>query len=193
MNSAFQISYLVLWTFVIILAIVMAACVHLLGVLFQRLPPRAARVGNAGPEIGTRITSLTAQKVDGTRVQIPSATGKTFLCVFVSPTCSTCKELAPIIRTVAENEPLLEVVVAAIHDDIDSLERFLALHELRKLGYIPSPEVARTLGVSTAPYALLFSPDGTVIAKGLINRREDLESILNTMTQPLVSAARNGQ
>jgi methylamine dehydrogenase accessory protein MauD len=45
--------------------------------------------------------------------------------------------------------------------------------------YVLSTELGMAYRVSRLPYAVLLDREGTVVAKGLVNSREQLDSLLN--------------
>ena len=49
---------------------------------------------------------------------------------------------------------------------------------LERLPYVNSPQVGMTYRVGKLPYAILIDSEGIIRAKGLVNNREHLESLL---------------
>ncbi|MGH8314396.1 MAG: thiol-disulfide isomerase, partial [Steroidobacterales bacterium] len=50
---------------------------------------------------------------------------------------------------------------------------------LQRFGYVLSAPLGLAYRVSRLPFAVLIGEDGAVRAKGLVNNREQLESLLN--------------
>jgi methylamine dehydrogenase accessory protein MauD len=57
-------------------------------------------------------------------------------------------------------------------------DEFIARHRLESYPFVLSPEVGMTYRISKLPYAVLIDEEGVVRAKGLVNTREHLESIV---------------
>jgi methylamine dehydrogenase accessory protein MauD len=96
---------------------------------------------------------------------------------FLSPTCPVCKKLLPALRALATAErDRLDIVLASDGDQTEHA----AFAQREKLGlpYVLSAELGMTFRIGKLPYAVLIGPDGTVRAKGLVNNREQLESLL---------------
>jgi methylamine dehydrogenase accessory protein MauD len=55
---------------------------------------------------------------------------------------------------------------------------FVRKHQLESFPFVLSSELGMTYRVSKLPYAVLIDEDGVVRAKGLVNTREHLESIV---------------
>ncbi|MEQ8493835.1 MAG: thioredoxin fold domain-containing protein, partial [Gammaproteobacteria bacterium] len=105
----------------------------------------------------------------------PSQTGE--LVFFVSPTCPVCKKLIPVLRSIARAErDWLRVILASDGDEAKQ-RAFYEKAELGDFPYVLSTELGMTFKVAKLPYAVLLDESGTVRAKGLINSREQLESL----------------
>jgi len=50
--------------------------------------------------------------------------------------------------------------------------------QLQQLPYVNSPQVGMAFQVGTLPYAVLIDAQGVIRAKGLVNHREHLESLM---------------
>jgi methylamine dehydrogenase accessory protein MauD len=56
---------------------------------------------------------------------------------------------------------------------------FVREQGLEAMPYVLSTELGMGFRVSRLPYAVLLDPQGVVAAKGLVNSREQLDSLLN--------------
>jgi methylamine dehydrogenase accessory protein MauD len=52
-------------------------------------------------------------------------------------------------------------------------------HQLQRFPYLLSTHMGMTFRVSRLPFGVLIGADGIVKSKGLVNNREQLESLLN--------------
>ncbi len=58
-------------------------------------------------------------------------------------------------------------------------QRFIETADLKAFPYVVSTELGLAYRVARLPFAVLLDSNGTVKAKGLVNNREQLESLFN--------------
>jgi len=181
MSDSLLISHVLLW---ILLLAVLAICVALtrqIGVLYERVAPMGALMMDDGPKVGDRAPANVYRTLAGEDLQIGSPFGQVgksaTLLFFVSPTCPVCKKLLPIVKRIAQREGgWLRVVLASDGEQPEHLD-FVRRAGLQAFPYVLSHELGMTYRVSKLPYAVLISEAGTVQAKGLVNSREQFESL----------------
>ncbi len=105
--------------------------------------------------------------------------GRSQLIFFMSPTCPVCKKLLPILRSVKSDESKWLDVVLASDGEVEKHKRFIETANLSGFPYVVSTELGLAYRVSRLPFAVLYDEHGTIKAKGLINNREQLESLFN--------------
>ena len=178
MTNALVAALIALWVLVIGLCLVVVALLRQVGMLHERLGPVGALVMPGGPAVGDLAPSFDLAAVDGTSVRLggPSANPLTLL-FFLSPSCPVCKSVLPVIRAIdREQRGALKVVLASDGD----LPAQLAMVKREKLEAYPlvlSTPLGLAYQVSKLPHAVLIDASGTIVAKGLINNREHLESL----------------
>ena len=98
------------------------------------------------------------------------------LLLFVSAQCPICKVLLPVAKRFAREELLDLILVgdAPLEEQRALIEKF----DLQGLDFINSPQVGMTFQVGKLPFAVLIAKDATLIAQGLVNSREHLESLV---------------
>jgi methylamine dehydrogenase accessory protein MauD len=112
------------------------------------------------------------------RVGAPDPGGAETLLLFVAPGCPVCKVVLPIARSVAAAEAgRLRLVVASAGPRAEH-EAFVREQELEREAYVLSAPLGLAFQVGRLPYAVLVDGDGVVRARGLVNSREHLESLL---------------
>ncbi|WP_225118287.1 methylamine dehydrogenase accessory protein MauD [Bradyrhizobium sp. BRP22] len=173
------VAFALLWVLVIALAIAVFALARQVGILFERIAPMGALITDSGPTVGEKISRFDLTALDGRAVAIGSATLRSQLLFFVSPTCPVCKKLLPILSSVAAAESSWLDVVLAGDGDAAAHRTFVARRRLEKFPFVLSRELGIAFRVSRLPYAALIDSTGAVRAKGLINNREQLESLFN--------------
>jgi methylamine dehydrogenase accessory protein MauD len=90
-----------------------------------------------------------------------------------------CKKLIPVLKALVRDERrALSVVLASDGEAAEHL-RFVREQQLDAMPYVLSTDLGMSYRVSRLPYAVLLDAQGTVAAKGLVNSREQLDSLLN--------------
>lgn len=172
------ISQGLLWLVIVALSVVVFALVRQIGVLHERVAPVGALSITAGPGVGDPAPRLKMPNLVGAQVAVGgrSPTGRSQLLLFVAPTCPICKILIPIAQDMARAE---KVDVLFVGDGDGAEQRKLAdRFRIDPARYVNGPELGMTLQVSKLPFAVLVDAAGTIAAKGLVNNREHLESLV---------------
>jgi methylamine dehydrogenase accessory protein MauD len=148
------------------LAVLVFGLARQVGILHERVAPMGALASDQGLAVGEMSPHLPVTTLAGDRLVLGGASphGRSRLLLFVSPTCPVCKKLLPIARSFAHAERLDILLIG----DGDDAEQRSMIHEfgLEGLPYINSPQV------------VLLDAAGVIRAKGLVNNREHLESLL---------------
>ena len=194
MTGALFISNIVLWVLVIGLSLLVLALARQVGVLHERVAPAGALLPTNGPKVGELTTAMELSTLAGGSVNIGGQNAATdaMLVLFISPTCPVCKSLAPTAKSLAKSEQgRLKLVFASDGaDDERQLEQHRAyVRDLRisDYPYVISMQLGMTYQVSKLPFALLIDKDGVLRSKGLVNSREHLESLLESMDSGIAS------
>ncbi len=177
--DALTVSVVLLWLAVLALAVLLWALSRQVGVLFERVAPMGALITDAGPAVGESSPSFVLQGIQSETVAIGGPTPKPTLVFFLAPTCPVCKKLIPVLKALARDEQrALGIVLASDGEQQDHLG-FVREQGLQALPYVLSTELGMSYRVSRLPYAVLLDREGRVAAKGLVNSREQLDSLLN--------------
>jgi len=163
---------------ILALAVMVFGLTRQIGILHERLAPMGAMVSDHGPEVGEMAPLLNIKSITHEVVQIGgrSPTLKTTLLMFVSPNCPICKKLLPIAKSFSRREDLNVVMIG--DGDIDEQRRMIETEGLQSLAYVIGPEIGMAFQVGKLPYAILIDREGVIRAKGLVNSREHLESLV---------------
>ena len=178
--SPLAVSVAILWAVVAALAVVVFALVRQIGVLHQRIAPAGALMIGAGPRTGEAAPSLDVEALSGRALRIGGerAGGRSQMLVFVSPTCPVCKTLLPVIRSSSVAEHRWLDFVLASDGSLDAQRRYVEENGLGAFPYVVSTALGVAYQVGRLPYAVLIDDKGVLRARGLINSREHLESLL---------------
>ena len=150
-----------------------------IGVLYERIAPMGALVNDSGPKVGDQSPTFSLPSLTGDAVQLGQGQRRSTLVFFLSPTCPVCKKLIPILRSVRDSEEAWLDVVLASDGEADKHQRFIEYTGLTDFPYLLSPELGIAYRVSRLPFAVLLDDQGTIRSKGLVNSREQLESLFN--------------
>ncbi len=177
MNEALVVAVAVLWVLVIALVIAVFALARQIGVLYERVAPMGALTIDDGPKVGDLAPAFNLTALDGKKVQVGAPGAFSTLLFFLSPTCPVCKKLLPVLRSIARDEAQWLRVVLASDGDEAKQRSFYEKAALGEFPYVLSTDLGMAWKVAKLPYAVLTDEQGRVRAKGLINSREQLESL----------------
>ena len=189
MLEALVISQVALWILLLVMAAVQLAVLRQVGVLHERIAPLGALTIDKGPKEGESAPVFDLVDLRGRRVRIggENDAGRSTLLFFLSPTCPVCKKMLPILKSLAHAEQKWLQIVLASDGERDEHDRFFAAHTLGDFPYVLSQDLGITYRVGKLPYAVLIDATGVVRAKGLINTREHLESLIEAKERGVAS------
>lgn len=181
MTEALIVSNLVLWAVVLALLVAVIALSRQIGILYERIAPMGALMMDSGPKVGELAPVFELPALSGGVVRIGAESARATLVFFLSPTCPVCKKLIPILKSMRTAEgSRLAIVLASDGDSVEHQE-FRQRAQLQDFPYVLSAELGMRYHVSKLPYAVLMDAQGRLRAKGLVNSREQLESLLTAM------------
>ena len=178
MSDAILISTGLLWVIVLALVLVVFALTRQIGILYERVAPMGALMLDQGPKVGEVAPRFELATLAGPQVSVGlSPAGRSQLLFFLSPTCPVCKKLLPILKSISQTESRwLDLVFASDGDRPEHVE-FQRKAGLGDYPYVLSQELGMAFHVGRLPYAVLIGEDGKVRGKGLVNSREQVESL----------------
>ena len=178
--DALIVSIVVLWVLVIGLAFVVFALTRQIGVLHERVAPAGALTLSGGVKAGETPPALSLMTLDDSTLKLDSfaARGRGVLLFFLSPTCPLCRSLLPVVAKIAKEErKWLDVVFASDGGSRAEHAAYVADRQIESFPYVISQELGVAFQVGKLPYAALLDESGVLVAKGLVNSREHLESL----------------
>lgn len=180
---------------VLALSAIVFALIRQVGILYERIAPLGALVTNAGPEIGAPVRTMSWPTIDGASVAFANDRGRHVLLFFLSPTCPVCKKLLPVLFSLAEHEGDWLDIVLASDGRPEEHAAFVARNGLARFPYVLSQPLGLEFRVAQLPFAAVLDPAGIVKAKGLVNTREQLESLLGAteMGRPTIQHLLGGE
>ncbi len=182
MPEALLASNIILWFLVIILSLVVFALARQVGVLHERVAPAGALMPTNGPKVGEMTEATLYKDLAGEPLTLGGASedGRATLILWISPTCPVCKGLVPTARSMCADENF-NLVFASDGDKPEQHQAYVSDLGISKFPYIISQALGMKYAVSKLPFAALIGPDGTLRSKGLVNTREHLDSLAESM------------
>ena len=177
MIEALVAANIVLFVVVAALVVVVYALARQIGVLYERVSPMGALMMDTGPQVGANAPVLALTDLRGQAVNVGAPSPRSTLLFFLSPTCPVCKKLLPILKSAAASERRWLSIVLASDGDEAEHRRFVQRAHVGAFPYVLSQTLGVTYRVGKLPYAVLLDERGIVRAKGLVNSREQLESL----------------
>ena len=190
MDGTLLFSYVILWALVIILSLLVFALARQVGVLHERVAPAGALMPTSGPKVGemTEVLSLTDLNGQAVVVGGTDAEGLATLIMFISPTCPVCKSLVPIARSLVSHEgKRMRLLFASDGGKLEQHAAYVTDLDIENYPYIISQPLGLAYAVSKLPFAVLIGGDGALKSKGLVNSREHLESLVESMDSGVAS------
>ncbi len=187
MTEALLISQIALWVLLLVMAGLQLALLRQIGVIHERIAPMGALTLDKGPKEGENAPLFDLLDIRKRRVKVGGANGKSSLIFFLSPSCPVCKKMLPILKSSSRTEANWLDIVLASDGEAAEHERFVTAQGLGDFPYLLSQELGMTYRVGKLPYAVLIDEAGVIRAKGLINTREHLESLIQAKEMGIAS------
>lgn len=125
--------------------------------------------------MGQTLGSTELHTTRGKRITL--AQGEIPTLVWVTPTCSTCDQLLPAVKAIARTESHRMRTILVSLGNLESTLMYVDQHDV-DFPAVSGPEMRDDLNISVTPYAALVDGEGTVLAAGLVNHLDHLESLL---------------
>jgi len=166
------------WMAIAALSVTVLALARQVGLLHERVAPMGALTMEGGPKAGAAAPAFALTDLHGRPAAVGGGRGRTQLLFFLSPTCPVCKKLLPILRSIAADERRTTDVLLASDGEHAEHLAFYTREKLAPFRYVLSAELGLAYRIGRLPYAVVIGPDGTLAARGLVNNREQIESLL---------------
>jgi methylamine dehydrogenase accessory protein MauD len=174
-----SVAVVLLSAVVIALLLVVLALARQVGILFERVAPMGALMTDAGPKIGENSPRFDLMTLDGKPLSVGAPHPRSTLVFFMSTTCPVCKKLIPVLRSLRQAEGSNLDIILASDGETEVHQAFRRASSLTDFPYVLSSDLGMTYRINRLPFAVVLDQDGVVRGKGLVNSREQLESLLN--------------
>ncbi len=181
--SYVEILILVQWIFMAGLVLGMLALARQVGVLHRRLGPAGALMTSGALKVGNAVPEMTVSTVTGRQRTLggPDAEGRSTLIAFVAPDCPVCSRLIPIYKRIAQEFSGGLNLVFASDEAVQGHDAYRKRVGIENFDYMLSTDLGMRFEIGKLPYAVLIDADGVLRSKGLVNSREHLESLVESM------------
>jgi thiol-disulfide isomerase/thioredoxin len=154
-------------------AVVLVGLMRAVGALALRIGPTRLGEVEGGPAIGSIVTPT------GLSVDRPT------VILFMSPDCTACKPLVPLLPLLGAHFPEVDVLAAVIGGN--SASRTAYAEEIGAAARLDLGELERDWEVTGTPFAVGVSGGGVVRATGVVNTLEHLEALAEEVLTPVPS------
>jgi len=182
--EALFVSNMILWLVIVLLSILVFALTRQVGILHERVAPAGALQPTTGPKVGELTKNIQVTSLQGESIEIGGASkdGLASLILFISPTCPVCKTLVPTAKSLVRSESKrLRLTFGSDGEDPQQHKNYVEDLDIGTCPYFLSQSVGMYYQVSKLPFAVLIDANGTLQSKGLVNTREHLESLIESM------------
>ena len=177
MNEALMVSNIILWVVVLALVVALVALARQVGILYERVAPIGALMMDSGPKVGDEAPAFDLVDLAGQAVSLGKPADRSTLLFFLSPSCPVCKKLVPILGSISRSEAAWLRIVFASDGEPAQHAELQRKARLAGFPYVLSTELGMTYRIGKLPYAVLIDDAGRIGAKGLVNSREQIESL----------------
>jgi methylamine dehydrogenase accessory protein MauD len=175
-------SLVVLWVVVLVVSFLLAGALRQIGIISLRLgTDPGALITQDGIDRGAVAPDIHALDLaSGVTVKLSSLPLRARVIVFLSSTCSTCRELLPHLQEVADTRPGFDFVVVC-QGPTGACESMFRGVESRSLRYWvdESGFAAQSYQVSVTPFAYVIDYTGRVLIRGIVNTWPQLDGLLD--------------
>jgi methylamine dehydrogenase accessory protein MauD len=160
------------------------------GLLADRLGPAGARMTNEGPEPDVRL-DLTALAERTGSVALAAGSGRPMLLLFLDPGCRTCQEMLTAASSVARSEPWLDQAIVALREPSHGAATW-ASEVPASIPIAVAPDLAADWEIFGGPFAVALDAQRQVRAKGIVNTKQDLDSLISLLDEMLRPRSHTG-
>lgn len=119
--------------------------------------------------VGSVVSDVTGQRVDGTEDSLAAYTGRVVLVDFWATWCGPCKDAFPKLRKMVEEFPKdrFQIIGVSVDDELDTVLDYLADEPLQWVVWHVGSESAlvRRWRVTGFPTYVLIGPEGAILSK----------------------------
>ena len=169
-------SQLIIWAGLILIICALYVLSRQVALLSKRVPSVGALAVNNKIASHTRAPSFEKASVEGKVVVVGGIREKDQLLFFIDIVCPICLSLVQTVKKVAHKESA-DLVFISDGETVGKHLDFYRRSNLMPCDHLISEEIGRVYGIGKVPYAVLIGANGKIIAFGIVNNREHIESL----------------
>ncbi|HET9014991.1 MAG TPA: redoxin domain-containing protein [Thermomicrobiaceae bacterium] len=180
-------SYIALWVIIVMLSVIVMGLLRQLGLIQLRLGPEpGVLLTREGLERGTQAPDFEATNLNSNEpMRLGSLRGQRTVLVFVSPTCFSCRQLAPHLNEVRRNQEGHTHIVTICYGSQDTCSEFRAAYRLETPLLLDATNaIGKSYNVNMTPFAYLIDENGVVRIRGVVNSWPQLEALIDEEGTP---------
>ena len=169
-------SQLIIWTGLILIICALYVLSRQVALLSKRVPSVGALAVNNKIALQTRAPSFEKASIEGKVVVVGGRREQDQLLFFIDIGCPICRSLVQTVKKVS-NEESVDLVFVSDGETVGQHLDFYRGSKLMPCDYLISEEIGQVYGIGKVPYAVLIGANGKIIAFGIVNNREHIESL----------------
>jgi methylamine dehydrogenase accessory protein MauD len=179
MSTLFWFSYVVLWVLVAAMGLLIVLLYRQFGLTYMAASRRLAM---QGPDLGAIAPPLTLIDSSGDPADIMDSNGQRRFqfIVFGAAACGACGLVADELAALPERWSDIDFVWVDRSDE-EHVARSIDEVPGWARGFARSDDVREAWDVTAVPFSVLVSPSGEVVSKQLVNRRTEVEPLLESV------------
>lgn len=178
MSTLWILATVLQWAVIIALAVITLSLVRQFGIVAIRLNPSTGMETSEGPGPGTELVAQQVSLLSGGTALFGGQRERPLVTVFLSPDCSICNTVARHVGTVARDYRDDLDLLVVIHATPRVAREYARDHSFDEVPVAIKQNFPSNHGISTTPFALALTTDGTVAARGVPNALEHLEEMV---------------
>lgn len=160
------------------LAVIVVSLVRQFGIIALRLNPSAGMDTEEGPGPGSELPAQSVSLLGGGTFQFAGERAQPLITVFLSPDCTICNAVADHVVTLMSDYANELDLLVVVHATPRVAREYVRDHRFESLPVALKQNFPSNHGISTTPFALAITAEGTVAGRGVPNALEHLEELV---------------
>lgn len=161
-----------------VLAVIVVSLVRQFGIVALRLNPSAGMDTEEGPGPGSELPAQPVPLLAGGIFQFAGERAQPLIAVFLSPDCTICNAVADHVLTLSRGYAHELDLLIVVHSTPRVAREYVRDHRFESIPVALKQNFPSNHGISTTPFALAITAEGTVAGRGVPNALEHLEELV---------------
>ncbi len=138
---------------------------------------------DSGIALGRRLPSFELEDLGSGGVRAVPSAGTAQLVVFANTACKECARMFPDLREFAA-ETGTEVSSLVFGDNPEAVRRYARRMSIEERVFFCDQDTGRAFDIENTPFGFAVNERGVIVAKGLLNNREQVLSLFRSVSPP---------